>query len=109
MQDMLISIITVCLNAVETIETTIRSVLQQTYKNVEYIVIDGGSTDGTLQIIEKYRNDISILISEKDEGIYDAMNKGIELARGDYIGIINADDWYEKDAVEHVVQICKAV
>ena len=109
MQDMLISIITVCLNAVETIETTIRSVLQQTYKNVEYIVIDGGSTDGTLQIIEKYRNDISILISEKDEGIYDAMKKGIELARGDYIGIINADDWYEKDAVEHVVQICKAV
>ena len=63
MQDMLISIITVCLNAVETIETTIRSVLQQTYKNVEYIVIDGGSTDGTLRIIEKDRKDISILLS----------------------------------------------
>lgn len=68
MQDMLISIITVCLNAVETIETTISSVLEQTYKNTEYIVIDGGSTDGTLQVIDKYRNSISTLVSEKDGG-----------------------------------------
>lgn len=109
MQDMLISIITVCLNAAETIETTIRSVLGQTYKNTEYIVIDGGSTDGTLQIIEKYRDYISTLVSGQDKGLYDAMNKGIDLAHGDYIGIINADDWYEKDAVEHVVQISKTV
>lgn len=101
---MMVSIITVCLNAVETIEATIKSVLVQTYKNIEYIIIDGGSTDGTLQVIEKYRDQISVLISEKDDGIYDAMNKGIALAHGDYIGIINADDWYEKNAVEYVVQ-----
>lgn len=107
MQDMLVSIITVCLNAAETIETTLRSVIEQTYKNVEYIIIDGGSTDGTQQILERYGEYISILLSEKDDGIYDAMNKGIELAHGDYIGIINADDWYEKDAVEYVVQIGK--
>lgn len=107
MQDVLVSIITVCLNAEATIERTIRSVIRQTYKNIEYIIIDGGSTDRTLQIAAKYRDDISTLISEKDSGIYDAMNKGIELAHGDYIGIINADDWYEKDAVDYVVQTGK--
>lgn len=109
MQDMLVSIITVCLNAEETIETTIRSVIEQTYKNIEYIIIDGGSTDGTQQILERYREYISVWLSEKDGGIYDAMNKGIKLAHGDYIGIINADDWYEKNAVEYVVQIGKKI
>lgn len=102
--NMLISIITVCLNAAETVEDTIRSVVEQTYENIEYIIIDGGSTDGTLEIIEKYKSAISVFVSEKDHGIYDAMNKGIELAHGDYIGIINADDWYERDAVENVVR-----
>lgn len=102
-----VSIITVCLNAAGTVEDTIKSVVGQTYENIEYIIIDGGSTDGTLQIIEKYKDDISVLVSEKDQGIYDAMNKGIGLAKGDYIGIINADDWYERDAVENVVRLGK--
>lgn len=91
---MKISVITVCLNSERTIERTIRSVLGQG-DNCEYIIIDGGSTDRTLEIIEKYKNNISILVSEPDDGLYDAMNKGIMLASGDIIGIINSDDWYE--------------
>lgn len=106
---MLVSIITVCLNAAETIETTVRSVIGQTYTDIEYIVVDGGSTDGTVQILEKYRDFFSVFISEKDEGIYDAMNKGIELAHGEYIGIINADDWYEKETVACVVQTARTI
>lgn len=105
----LVSIITVCFNAVKTIETTIKSVVNQSYKNIEYIIIDGGSTDGTLGIIEAYRKYISVVVSEQDKGIYDAMNKGISLAKGDYIGIINADDWYEQDAVEKVVRISRDI
>ena len=108
-ENMLISIITVCFNEVGTIARTIKSVADQTYKNIEYIIIDGGSTDGTIQILERYQEYISIIVSEKDKGIYDAMNKGIGLAQGDYIGIINADDWYEKDAVEKVVQISRNI
>ena len=96
----LISVITVSYNASKTIEKTILSVLKQTYTNVEYIIIDGGSTDATVDIISKYKNDISVFISEKDEGISDAFNKGIGYATGELIGIINADDWYEKDACE---------
>lgn len=107
--DMLVSIITVCFNAAETIETTIKSIVSQTYKNIEYIVVDGGSVDGTLQILEHYRKHISVIVSERDEGIYDAMNKGIDLAQGDFIGIINADDWYEEDAIEKVVRISRNI
>lgn len=99
-----VSVITVSYNSAKTIEQTIRSVLGQTYKNVEYIVIDGASTDGTQQMIEKYADDISYYISEQDDGIYYAMNKGIEKATGDIIGIINSDDWYSKSAVEDVVK-----
>ncbi len=98
-----VSIITVVRNGAETIEQTILSVLGQTYKNIEYIIIDGQSTDGTLQIIEKYSQFIASFISEADEGLYDAMNKGIQRATGEIIGIINSDDWYAEDAVEQVV------
>ena len=99
----LVSIITVCLNSERTIEQTIQSVVNQTYPNIEYIIIDGKSTDGTLKILSKYRDKISKLVSEKDKGIYYAMNKGLKLATGELIGIINSDDWYELDAVEIIV------
>lgn len=93
------SIITVCYNSEKTIEKTIRSVLGQTYDNIEYIIMDGGSQDKTLDIVRKYGEKIKI-ISEADDGIYHAMNKGIMRASGDIIGIINSDDWYEHNAVE---------
>ena len=89
----LITVITVVYNGVETLEDTIRSVIEQTYNNVEHIIIDGGSTDGTLDILRKYDGEIDYWLSEKDAGIYDAMNKGIALANGDYIGMLNADDF----------------
>jgi len=103
---MLTSIITVCYNSEKTIERTMESVLSQTVPPYEYIIIDGKSTDGTLDRIEAMRSRFSekgirlILTSEEDEGIYDAMNKGIDKASGDIIGIINSDDYYEPEAVE---------
>lgn len=87
-----ISIITVSYNAVSTIEQTISSVVNQSYPNIEYIVIDGGSTDGTVDIIKKYKDKIAYWISEPDGGIYDAMNKGISVATGDYVYFLGADD-----------------
>ncbi len=99
----LISIITVVYNGSKTLEQTIQSVINQSYKNIEYIIIDGGSTDGTINIIKKYEKHISHWISETDKGLYDAMNKGIALATGELIGMINSDDWYELDAVKIVV------
>ena len=93
------TIITVSYNAADTIESTINSVLTQDYNNLEYIIIDGNSSDGTKQIIEKYSDRINKWISEKDNGIYDAMNKGIQLATGDIIGILNADDLYSNNQV----------
>lgn len=107
----LVSIITVVYNGEKYLENTFLSVLNQTYHNIEYIVIDGGSTDGTLDIIRKYDNRISYWVSEPDEGISDAFNKGISFASGDIIGIINADDWYELDTIEKVIERfseCKA-
>lgn len=98
-----VSIITVVLNGAKTIENAIKSVFQQSYDNIEYIVIDGLSTDGTQEIIDKNSAGIACYISESDSGIYDAMNKGIQNATGDIIGILNADDWYEKNAVEEAV------
>lgn len=98
-----VSIITVTFNVVNTIEQTINSVLNQTYDNIEYIVVDGMSTDGTWEKICQYKDRISVLVHEKDKGLYDAMNKGIARATGDIIGIVNGDDWYEIDAVETVV------
>ena len=95
---MKISIITVCYNAEDTISDTIESVLSQDYKDVEYIIVDGKSTDRTLEIIQSIKNGIK-LISEKDHGIYDAMNKGINTASGDVIGILNADDVYKNSQV----------
>jgi glycosyltransferase involved in cell wall biosynthesis len=89
-----VSIITVVWNNKETIKDAIDSVLSQTYKDTEYIVIDGGSTDGTVDVIEKYRDKISIFLSEPDKGLYDALNKGIKLASGDVIGILHSDDLF---------------
>lgn len=100
----LISIITVVYNGVKTIEQTINSVLNQSYENIEYIIIDGGSTDGTIDIVRKYERQIDLWISEPDGGIYDAMNKGIGLAKGDLIGIINADDWYEPEIISYIAE-----
>lgn len=106
---MKISIITVSFNAESTIEDTIRSVIGQTYTDVEYIIIDGGSTDATLAIIDKYREQISLVVSEPDKGIYDGMNKGIARATGDYIGILNADDVYvDHSVIEEVVDVLSA-
>ena len=99
----LVSIITPSLNSEKTIEDTIKSVVNQTYSNIEYIIVDGGSRDGTLKIIERYQEKISRWISEPDQGIFDAMNKGIDLSSGEIIGIINSDDWYMEKAVEKVV------
>jgi glycosyltransferase involved in cell wall biosynthesis len=87
-----ITIITVVYNARTLIEGTIKSILQQTYPGIEYIIIDGASTDGTLEVIEKYRSVVAVIQSEKDQGIYDAMNKGLKKATGDYVLFINAGD-----------------
>ena len=100
---MKVSIITVCYNSVKTIEKAILSVLNQDYDKIEYIIIDGGSTDGTLDVIKKYSERISKIISEPDDGIYDAMNKGIRLSTGNIIGIINSDDWYAEGTVSAAV------
>jgi glycosyltransferase involved in cell wall biosynthesis len=94
-----ISIITVCYNSERFIETAIKSVLEQTHPNVEYIVIDGGSTDGTKGILEKYSSFGIRVISEPDSGIYNAMNKGLKLATGDIIGLLNSDDFYASNTV----------
>ncbi len=91
---MKISVITVCFNAVEILEKTILSVFNQTYNDVEYIVIDGGSTDGTVEIIEKYSNRLAYWISEPDKGIYDAINKGLTMATGDWVSFMNAGDCF---------------
>jgi glycosyltransferase involved in cell wall biosynthesis len=90
----IISIITVSFNSVITIRDTIESIISQDYNNIEYIIIDAGSNDGTLDIIKEYKEHISYFISEADNGIYDAMNKGIAAATGDIIGILNSDDFY---------------
>ena len=102
---MKITIITVVFNGAKYIRTAIQSVLSQDYDNIEYIVIDGGSTDGTVDIIKEYQNKISVFVSEPDKGLYDAMNKGIGLATGDVVGILNGDDFYIDDKViEKVVK-----
>lgn len=107
MQEPLVSIITVCWNSEKYIRDTIESVLNQTYKNIQYIIIDGKSTDKTLSIIDEYKErfgDKLTLVSEKDSGIYNAMNKGLALVKGELVGIINSDDYYELDAVEKMVE-----
>ena len=93
------SIITICLNAEDTIERTVTSVLSQTYRNFEYIIVDGGSKDKTLHILSSYQDSIDLIISEPDFGIYDAMNKGIKHASGDVIAFMNAGDTYYSESV----------
>lgn len=104
-----VSIVTVCYNSQETIQRTIESVLNQTYDNIEYILVDGLSSDHTVKVAQSYElqfkekgYDMTIL-SEKDNGIYDAMNKGIRIAHGEIVGLINSGDWYELEAVKRVV------
>jgi glycosyltransferase involved in cell wall biosynthesis len=94
-----ISIITVSFNSVITIRDSIESIISQDYNNIEYIIIDAGSNDGTLDIINEYKEHISCFISESDKGIYDGMNKGIAAATGDIIGILNSDDFYPNSFV----------
>jgi len=102
---MKISIITVVWNNNETIKYAIDSVLNQTYKDIEYIVVDGASTDGTVEVVKSYGGKITKFISEKDNGLYDAMNKGISLATGNIVGILNSDDFYvDNNVVKQVVR-----
>ena len=96
---MKISVITVVYNAVDTIEDTLKSVIDQDYDDIEHIIIDGGSTDGTMDVVNRYREHLAVVVSEPDDGIYDAMNKGIDLATGEITGNLNADDWYANSSV----------
>lgn len=91
------SVITVTYNAAAVLEDTIQSVITQTYHHVEYIIVDGGSTDGTLDIVAQYRDRIATIVSEPDKGLYDAMNKGMRLATGDYLCFLNAGDSFHED------------
>ena len=98
------SIITITYNAVRLVEQTLLNVLSQSYPNIEYIVIDGGSTDGTVDIIRRYESGLAYWVSEPDKGIYDAMNKGLQKATGDYVWFINAGDTLcSSDTVQSVV------
>ncbi len=99
----IISVITVCFNSVSTIEHTLQSVNAQDYPGVEHILIDGGSTDGTLEVIERYRSGLACVVSEPDNGIYDAMNKGLARITGDVVCFLNADDQYASDRVLSLV------
>lgn len=94
-----VSVVTVCFNSADTIEETIRSVREQEYESVEHVIVDGGSTDGTREIVGRYNGRIKKFISEPDRGIYDAMNKGLGLATGDVVGFLNADDVYASPGV----------
>lgn len=100
----LISVVTITFNSEKTVEETIRSVVSQDYLNLEYIIIDGGSTDSTLRIVEKYRDKIALVISEPDKGISDAFNKGILKATGEIIGIINSDDILAEGALQTIAE-----
>lgn len=105
--NVLVSIITICYNSAKTIVRTVESVLKQTYEHYEYIVIDGASTDNTLEILKSYEPRFGgkmRIISEPDSGIYDAMNKGIQRASGELIGLVNSDDYYEENALETMVR-----
>lgn len=100
-----VTIVTVTYNAVSTIEQTILSVINQTYSNIEYIIIDGGSADGTMDIVKKYADRISCIISEPDKGIYDAMNKGIKVSTGEWINFMNSGDiFYNYDVVTNMMK-----
>lgn len=100
-----VTIVTPSYNQGQFIEETILSVLNQTYKNIQYIIVDGGSTDNTMEVVEKYHNQIDIIIHEKDKGQADAINKGFKLANGVLVGWINSDDILYPDCVEHIVEL----
>ena len=103
-----ISIITVCLNSASYFELSIKSVLSQTYHNIEYVIIDGGSTDGTVEIVENYQDGVDYFVSEPDGGLYNAMNKGIKAATGDVLFFLNSDDYFADDKiVEDVMRVFK--
>lgn len=110
MKSPLISIITACFNSEITIKDTINSILHQTYRNIEYIIVDGGSYDNTIEIVKSYESRFEVTgihlkyLSEVDKGIYDAINKGINMAKGELIGIIGSDDWYEENAIQEIVK-----
>ena len=104
---MKVSLITITYNSEKTIEKTIKSVISQKYKNIEYIIIDGGSQDKTLDIVSRYKEKISVIVSEPDNGISDAFNKGINYSTGEIIGIINSDDYLNKDAISILVKNIK--
>jgi glycosyltransferase involved in cell wall biosynthesis len=103
MSDLKVSIITVSNNSVRTISDTINSVLSQTFSNIEYIIIDGASTDGTIEVIKSFGEKISFFISEPDNGIYDAINKGIRISSGNIVGILNSDDFFYNNDVIQIV------
>jgi glycosyltransferase involved in cell wall biosynthesis len=103
MKQPLVSVITSSFNAVKTIEQTINSVINQSYPIIEYIIIDGGSTDGTLEVLKKYNDKITYWISEPDTGIYNAWNKALKVAKGDWIAFLGADDIYYSDAIEKYI------
>lgn len=106
---MKISVITVCYNSTKTIGHTLHSVREQTYGNIEHIVVDGGSKDNTLEVVAAEGPHVAKLVSEKDNGIYDAMNKGIQLATGDVVGFLNADDFYkDPEVLAHVARVMQA-
>ena len=96
---MKISIITIAYNSAETIEATIQSVIAQDYTDVEYIIIDGASKDATMDVVDRYRDQVAVVVSEPDQGIYDAMNKGVARATGEIVGILNSDDFYADNTV----------
>jgi glycosyltransferase involved in cell wall biosynthesis len=107
---MKVSIITVCYNSAKTIKDTIESVKNQTYSDIEYIVVDGCSTDDTLKVLQAYSDSINVLVSEKDQGLYDAMNKGLALATGDLVGILNSDDILaDSGTIERIVRAAESV
>jgi len=101
----LFSVITVCLNPVKTLARTLDSLREQSLKDFEYLVVDGGSTDGTLALLDANQDLVHHVVSEKDRGISDAFNKGIALARGHYLGFLNADDWYEPSTLHDAAQV----
>ena len=106
MNNLKISIITICFNAEKTIVDTVKSVVEQSYPNIEYIIVDGASKDNTLTVIKPFADKIAKIISEPDKGLYDALNKGLKAATGDIIGLLHSDDFYaNKGVIEHLIKL----